>query len=95
MEILRILSEFLTKEYGGGAFGKILELLAKNNFDIKRTLSSLNPDTVAPIIKEFLNAAPAAKKETSSFNGKGFGVSPIENIADKHVIYTLNKHFGG
>ena len=34
MEILRILSEFLTKEYGGGAFGKILELLAK--YEVRR-----------------------------------------------------------
>ena len=95
MEILRILAEFLTKEYGGGAFGKILELLAKNEFDIKRTLSSLGPDTVAPILKELLNSAADAKKETSSFNGKGFGVSPVQNVADEKIIYTLNKYFGG
>lgn len=94
MEILRILSEFLTKEYGGGALGKILELLYKNDFDVKKTLSSLRPDTVAPIIKEFLNSAGNAKKETPSFNGKGFGVSPVADIADETIIHTLNKYLG-
>lgn len=104
MDILKTLTEFIAKEYGGEALGSIVGLLAENNFDIKRTLSSLSPEKVAPILKEFIKS-PAFTSAFAGFNGQkesppfggqsgqGFGVSPISEIADKKVVEALNNYF--
>lgn len=104
MDILKFLTELFAKEYGGEAFGLIAKLLAENNFDVKRTISSLSPEKVAPIIKEFIKS-PAFSSAFSGFNGQkesptfvgqqgqSFGVAPISEIADKRVVKALNNYF--
>ncbi len=77
---------------GSGGFTKILELFKDNSFDVKKTLSSLTPETVAPLVKEFLSGAN--KKSPAHSNAQSVGVSPISNVADKDIVYTLNKYLG-
>ncbi len=104
MDILKTLTEFFAKEYGGEALGSIAGLLAENNFDVKRTLSSLSPEKIVPILKEFLQS-PAVSSAFNGFNGQkesppfgeqseqSFGVSPISDIADKKIVEALNNYF--
>lgn len=89
MEILQILLKFFTEEGGGGALSPIIKLLKDNSFDVKKTVSNLNVETVAPIIKEFLFSS-ASKNAVPN----GVGVAPISNVADKDIVYTLNKYLG-
>ena len=53
MEILQYLLSFFIKEYGKD-FAPLFELLQKNGFNLKRTLSNANLETLAPIIKAFM-----------------------------------------
>lgn len=93
MEILQFLLSLLNENYSIGWAKPVLELLQKNSFDIKKTLSCLSPETIAPIVKEFLKTAN--KKPPTEHVGGGYGLSPIAEIADKDVVYTLNKYFHG
>ena len=92
MEILQFLLSSFLEQKKLGKFMPIFELLKQNSFDIKTTVKNLTPQTVAPIIKEFLsfnndeNINNAPKQEY-------YGTSPIIDVADKNIIYTLNRYF--
>lgn len=67
----------------------IFELLKTNNFDIKKTLSMLNPEQLQPIIKE-LSTLFQSKSPTQSV-GLDNALSPILDLADKDIVFALNK----
>lgn len=90
MEILQSLLSFLLNEYGDGNFKPIFNLLKENSFDITKVLKNLKPETITPIIKEFLSKNNKSPTQTV---GQGFGLNPIAKIADKEIVYTLNKFF--
>ena len=91
MEILQFLTQFLANEQNFKIIAPILDLLKQNSFDIKRVLSSLNPQVLAPIIKEFMANMNNRPKNNV---GRNNGLSPISNIADKDIIFSLNKYLG-
>ena len=64
----------------------ILDLLKENNFDLKNILSRLDIEKVLPIVMEFINKKDFVKPKSSY-------LSPISSVADKEIIYTLNKYF--
>lgn len=72
-------------------FAPVINLLRENSFDIKRTLNALSPETLAPILKTlFLNTAGSGKEQ----NGfpENVGVAAIANVADKEIVYSLNRY---
>lgn len=91
MEILQFLAQLFSNEQNSKVLTPILELLKQNNFDIKRVLSNLDPKVLAPIIKEFM--ANMNNRPTDTV-GRNNGLSPISNIADKDIIFSLNKYLG-
>lgn len=90
MEILQLLINFLTNG-AGEKYKGLLDLFVKDSFDIKRVLKDITPDKIAPIIKEFLSD----KKSPAAYAGESVGLNPIANVADKDIVYTLNKYFYG
>jgi hypothetical protein len=92
MEILRFLLSFLLKEVGGDKLTPILETFKNNDFDLKKTLSNLNLEKIAPIISAFFQMNAQKNRPTESAE-RNFYLSPIAGIADKDIIYTLNKYF--
>ncbi len=95
MDILQLLS-FLLKDEKIKSIAPILDLLQKNSFNLVETLKNLNLETVAPIIKSFMqNASNSNQKEnpTDFSVGNFHGLNPIANIADKDIVYALNKYF--
>ena len=52
-------------------------------------LKDITPDKIAPIIKDFLSD----KKSPAAYAGESVGLNPIANVADKDIVYTLNKYF--
>lgn len=89
MELLQFLLSFLLGD-GGKKFSPLLERFMKNGFNIKDLLSSLSLDTLAPIIQAFMGMQ---NKSPTQNVGQYFGLNPIANIADKEIVYTLNKYF--
>lgn len=89
MEILQFLTAFFQNNQNLKLIIPIINVLRENNFDIKRALSSLTPEMIKPIIEQFsvvMNSTP------QSFNQKSQGLTPISNIADKDIVYSLNRY---
>ena len=87
MEIPDILKNFLSNN-NLSALIPVIKLLGENSFDIKKTINSITPETLIKAGEQLLkNNAPQTSYETEKN-----GVSPIANIADKDIVYTLNRY---
>lgn len=82
------------QEYGGESLNSVFGLLKENEFDIRKTLSSLSPEKIAPIMKSVFEKGNNDIKEGSPFHSEPEGLSPINNIADYNITQTLNRYFG-
>ncbi len=96
MELFRVLSDFLLKAYGAEELSPIISSLEKNGFDIKKTVSDLNPNTVLPVLK---NIFSSLSKDTNNDIGdysltKCFGAAPIADFADEEIVARLNEYLG-
>ncbi len=89
MEILQFLTEFFKNNQNLKAILPIIEILRNNNFDIKKALSSLTPEMIKPIVEQF---SIAINNPKNAFYEKSQGLTPISNIADKDIVYSLNKY---
>lgn len=89
MEILQFLLNFFLEEYGDKSFAPILESLKNNSFDIASTLKNLNPQTLTPILKTFMNFGNNKAPE----NLGAQGLNPIVGFADEKIVRSLNKYF--
>ncbi|MBQ9735003.1 MAG: hypothetical protein IJV95_03990 [Clostridia bacterium] len=83
----------LTNNQNLGVLAPILNALKENSFDIKKTLSSINPEILAPLIKQFFENAQN-NNPTDTVGQFYYGLEPIKNVADKDIVYTLNKYLG-
>ncbi len=92
MELLQILTSFFLNGKNADAFKSVYKLFEQNSFDIKKVLSSLTPDMLAPIVKEFMSTFKNNTPTEKSVGGD-YRLAPIANIADKDIIYTLNRYF--
>ncbi len=93
-EIMELL-QFIINNFFGGKLGELtplIELLKKNDFDIKKIISELKPETLAPLVSAFTEFFANTNSPTDSA-GEYHGISPIAKIADKEIVYTLNKYF--
>jgi hypothetical protein len=94
MEILQNLLSFFLKNSGASAFQPIFDLLKTYSFNIGEALKHLTPETIAPIVKEFMKNTNGQNKNPTDFSvGNPHGLNPIANVADKEIIYALNRHF--
>lgn len=94
MEILRFILNFLLKNYNDGSIADIFKLLEENSFDIKRVLQNASPETLEPIFKKLFSVFSKGQKESpKDYNFESYGLKPIINIADKEIVYALNKYF--
>lgn len=90
MEILRFLINFFLEEYGGKDFAPVLESLSNGSLDFKSLLSNIKPETIAPILKRFINLND---KDSPTENGRAYGLNPISNFADGEIVRSLNNFF--
>ena len=89
MDLLQLLTTLFGDDKFNSLFSPIIELLRQNSFDIKKALASLSPEMLKPIVQEFIkniNNRPAQSAERAN------GLKPISNIADKDIIFVLNKY---
>ena len=94
MEILQILSSLLNQNQSLDKLKPIIELLQKNSFNLKETLKNIDLQTIAPIISGLMNSTDFKNQNPTDFSvGNTFGLNPIAPIADKEIVYSLNKFF--
>ena len=89
MDLLQFITSLLGNDKMVKLLSPIIELLRQNSFDIKKVLASLDPEMLKPIIEEFIksiNNRPAQSTERID------GMQPISNIADKDIVFALNKY---
>ena len=91
MELLQFLTSLLTNEKNSRFLTPIFEILKQNSFDLKKVLSNLDPQLLRPIIKEFISTI---NNRPTNNVGRNNGLTPISNIADKDIIFSLNKYLG-
>lgn len=91
MEILQFLINYLVKSNALDSIMPILNLLKNNSFDLKRVLSQIKPENIMQLVEMFLknNAKKGPPKNEEPF----YQLKPISNLADKQIVYTLNKYF--
>ncbi len=93
MDLLQILISFLNNLNTNSDLSPLIDLFKNNSFDLKKVLSNFSLETVTPIIKEFLRNFNQTKNPTDCSVGQDFKLEPIAFIADKDVVYTLNRYF--
>ena len=89
MDLLQFITSLLGNDKMVKLLSPIIELLRQNSFDIKKVLASLDPEMLKPIIEEFIkniNNRPAQSAERID------GMQPISNIADRDIVFALNKY---
>ncbi len=91
MEILQFLINYLAKSKALDGIMPIFNLLKNNSFDLKRVLSSIKPENVVQLLEALLNNN--AKKSPPKNEEPFYQLKPISNLADKQIVYTLNKYF--
>ena len=69
----------------------VFSLLKQNDFDLKKTILTLDPKTIEPIVEQLFKNINNRPTET---DGRYEGLTPISNVADKDIIYCLNKYLG-
>jgi hypothetical protein len=92
MEILQLLISFLVKEYGKD-FAPLFDHLKENNFDIKSAIKNIDVSALLPLIEKFINLKDAKNRPFETQERDIQGLKPISNIADKDIVYTLNRYF--
>lgn len=91
MEISDIIKNLMSNN-NLSALVPVINLLRENSFDIKKTVSGITPETLIKLGGELLkNGAPEPTFHETEKNG----VSPIANIADKDIVYILNRYISG
>lgn len=92
MEILQFLLSFLSKGLGED-FSGLFNHLKNNDFNLKKVLQNIDLSVVLPLIEKFiLNGQKNTRSE--NFQERNIaGLNPIAQIADKDIIYSLNKYF--
>lgn len=80
----------LIPNINAGALLPVINLLRENSFDLKKTVQNLTPEKIAPIIEKF--SERTANSAATTFHEKSDGLAPIATVADKEIIYTLNRY---
>ena len=91
MKILKFLINYLMNNGNFKELSPIIKLLSDNSFDIKRALSQIDFQKLMPFIMKLFSSQNKSPEENIS-SGQNVGLEPVVNIADKDIIYTLNKY---
>jgi len=88
MEILKAILNFFLDGKADGV-STFLSELSNNSFDLGKTLSSFDLESVLPILKSFFG--DQNEKSAEIFKTDAF--SPIKKVADDKIVATLNGYF--
>ena len=83
MDLLSFLLSFLSEQFKNSP---ILKSFSENGFDLQAILNNLNLEDVTALIGQIINSRQQQVE-------REFNTKPIINIADKEIVYSLNRYF--
>ena len=92
MELLQKLAYFLFNTDGGQKLLPILTNLLNGSLNIADILNNINIQNVLPLLSGFFNNGQN-KTPSARTDGNYYGLKPVVNLADKEIVYTLNRYF--
>lgn len=92
MELLQNLLNFIFNTDQGKKLLPLITALLSGSVSLGDLLGKINLQALLPLINGFFNNAQN-KNPTASAVGLGYGLKPVVNVADKDIVYTLNKYF--
>ncbi len=93
MDILQTFLKLLSE--GREPLRAIIKLLSDNSFDIKKTIANLTPENVSEILSEIEKSRPQTAENGTFYDANALspqGLAPISDLADKEVVFALNKY---
>ncbi len=91
MDFLQTVLNFLGSN--GESVKNLLQLLSENSFDLHKILGKLTPESIGEILSETIKSrSQNAENGTEDFSFDSVGLTPIANIADKEVVFALNRY---
>ena len=81
MELLQLIISFLSEKFKDNPVFNSLG----QNFDFQNLLSNIDFEKLLPFLMQIINSRPNYERE--------FETKPIINIADKDIVYSLNRYF--
>lgn len=103
MEILQNILTFLLGAQDNPAFERIYKTFERNGFDLVATLKSMDFTTLIQTIIQVVSSINSAQNKNPTEQSVGcnsgydygcnYGLNPIACVADKDIVYTLNKYF--
>ena len=91
MDISDIIKNLLSN-FNADKLLPIINLLRENSFDLKKVAQSLTPEMIIPIVQSFQSAQSKASGSGENFSAQKNGVAAIANVADKEIVYCLNRY---
>lgn len=91
MKILLFLLSFFISEYKGGVLLPVWKEFEDNGYDFKKTLRSLTPEKISPVIATILGVEQ--KENPPKNGGQPDGLDAIMNVADVTVYSCLYDYF--
>ncbi len=92
MEILQFLLSFFSDQSNLDKFSGLINAFKENSFDLNSVLKNIDLKSVLPFIKDLFLGMQ--NKSPTDVVGQGEGLTPIANIADKDIVFVLNKYLG-
>ena len=94
MDLINLLTSFLSSDYGKSIFPPLLSaifnLLKENSFDINKTLKNLDINSLAPVISKLFSEQ---NKSPTDFSVEpSYSIDPVSSFADKEVLSSLNSY---
>ena len=80
MELLQLIISFLSEKLKDNSFFNGFG----ENFDLQSVLNNIDFEKLLPFIGDIINSRPIERE---------FETKPIINIADKEIVYSLNRYF--
>ena len=92
MELLQKLAYFLFNTDGGQKLLPLLSSIMNGSVSLTDLIKNINIQTLLPLLNGFFNNGQN-KTPPAKADGSCYGLKPVVNLADKEIVYTLNRYF--
>ncbi len=87
MQFLNTILSLLLNEENKEKLAPIIDVVLKNGFDLPSILKNIDVSTLMPLLQSLFEEKQPSKPHTQANP-----LSPISDVADKEIIFALNKY---
>ena len=90
MDLLRLITSFLGGDLNLNDFLPLINMIKSGSFNLNTILSILQDEKILPLVKGFFNSFN--NRSPTNVVGQVSLLSPIAPIADKDIVFVLNRY---